>query len=62
MKCRTISTLAGMQLGDLQQSIQRALDNRDALDPYTRAHLTDASKRISKALEAQYVMPTRASF
>ena len=30
-------------------------DDGDNLDPYTRAHLKDASLQIEKALEAQYI-------
>jgi hypothetical protein len=45
------------QLRQIKQSkIDPALENHaEALDPYTRAHLRDASMQIQKALEAQYI-------
>ena len=51
---RTIATLALLQLGELRERIRKSLEG--GLDPYSRAHLTDASRRIEKTLEAQYVV------
>ena len=44
-----------MSLQDLQQRIDRTLaDETDGLDDYTLAHLTEATQRITKALDAQF--------
>jgi hypothetical protein len=46
-------SLARATLADLAGNIDRALDSgHDALDDYTRAHLTDSRERIARALEA----------
>jgi hypothetical protein len=50
---QVIATLAREELRELKSMI----DGADAarVDPYTRAHLADASERISRALEAAYL-------
>jgi len=53
---RTISTLAVQTLRDLGEAMEEVQNDRATkLDPYTRAHLTDAQARIDKALDAEYV-------
>ncbi len=53
---KAISNLCTMQLRDLKTKIGTVLkDNADSLDPYTKAHLTEAEQRITKALDADYV-------
>ena len=62
---KAISNLCVMELRDLQKSIDRDLEAGDkTLDPYTKAHLYEASKRIGKALDADYIynQATPASF
>jgi hypothetical protein len=51
---RTIQSLVRMQLVDILQAISSptAIET----DAYTRAHLYDASKRIEKALNAQFTI------
>jgi hypothetical protein len=45
-----------MELRDLKTSVDKLLETGDkSLDPYSKAHLYEASQRISKALEAEYV-------
>jgi len=54
---KPISTLAMMQLRDLNAKIETTLKAREAdLDAYSRAHLRDANTRITKALDAQYII------
>ncbi|MFG0326438.1 MAG: zinc-dependent metalloprotease [Phycisphaerales bacterium JB037] len=52
-----VANLATMQLRDLHGNIGKLLEGRQAanLDPYSRAHLTEAHIRIAKALDAQYI-------
>ena len=46
-------TVAYAELASLQENIKKALANGEAkLDPYTKAHLTETSSRITKVLEA----------
>ena len=54
---KPISNLVLEQLRQIRQSkIDPVLETHDEnLDPYTRAHLKDASMHVKKALEAQYV-------
>ena len=53
---RPISDLASMELRKLKTRISAVMSEAgDKIDPYTRAHLTDAQERITKALDAQYV-------
>jgi len=47
---RTIQSLVRLQLHD----ILAATENASASDAYTRAHLSDASMKIEKALDAQF--------
>ncbi len=49
---RTIQSLVRMQL----QDILAAIRNANASDAYTRAHLSDASMKIEKALDAQFTI------
>ena len=49
---RAMQSLVRMQLED----IGTAIDGANASDAYTRAHLADASKRIEKALNAQFTI------
>ena len=51
---RTIQSLVRMQLIDILAAIDHA--NAKNADAYTRAHLTDASMKIEKALDAQFTM------
>jgi len=50
---KSISLLARTTLHDLGSSIEEALAG-GKLDPYSRAHLTDAQHRIEKVMEASY--------
>ena len=52
---KAISNLCIMQLSELKESIDGVLDTGKTLDPYTKAHLHEASKRIEKALDADYI-------
>ncbi len=50
-----LSNVASLQLRELRQEIDGAIKKgKGAMDTYTLAHLTDASDRIGRALEAQY--------
>jgi hypothetical protein len=54
--------LARMTLAGLGGDIDRALaGSRPDMDAYTRAHLTDARERISRALDAQMIQTTTYS-
>jgi len=54
---KPISTLARMQITDLQKKLPEALKKQgDKIDPYTRAHLEEAQSLMKKALEAQYIL------
>ena len=48
---RPIQDLAAMQLSDLVADLENVKENRN-LDPYSRAHLLETHKRITKALDA----------
>ena len=53
---KAISNLCIMELLDLKKSIDRDLEAGDkTLDAYSKAHLYEASQRISKALDADYI-------
>ncbi len=52
---KPVSDLACLQLEQLRVRLDALKDN-PVLDPYTKAHLAESSKRIAKALEAQYVI------
>ncbi len=54
-----IATLSAHKLRELKKKIARVLERSDSkIDPYTLAHLEDASIRIEKALDASYVYNT----
>jgi uncharacterized protein DUF4953/uncharacterized protein DUF5117 len=57
---RAISTLAIMTLNDLNTQIKSLLDGSGAskIDPYSRAHLSEISQQIAKAMDAQYIYNT----
>jgi len=58
---KPIATLSTHKLRTLQGRIDDTLKKADSkIDPYTVAHLTDASLRIGKALEADYIYNTDA--
>ena len=54
---KPISNIAVMQLRQLSERIGKITEGSAAnrVDPYTRAHLTEAKLRIDKVLDAQYV-------
>lgn len=53
---KVIANLATSKLREINTKIGRTLDKGDSnLDPYTKAHLSEAKLRIDKALDAQYV-------
>jgi hypothetical protein len=53
---KPIANLVTDKLRQLKDDIDNVMDNNgDNLDPYTKAHLKDASLQIEKALEAQYI-------
>ena len=53
---KPIATLSSQKLRQLQGRIDATLKKADSkIDPYTVAHLTDASLRINKALDADYI-------
>ncbi len=54
---KPVATLVVAKLTQIRQyKIEHVLDTySERLDPYTRAHLKDASMQIKKALDAQYV-------
>jgi hypothetical protein len=54
---RTVSSLARMQLRQLNDSIEKTLEERsDQMDAYTLAHLQDLRILIDKTLDAQVVV------
>lgn len=56
---KPVATLALNQLRQLNEEIGRFLAAETGrLDPYTRAHLTEAQVRIQQALDLRYVYPT----
>ena len=52
---KPIANLATMNLRDLQKKLEKSADNAK-LDAYTKAHLQDSLLRVTKWLEAQYVV------
>ncbi len=53
---KAISNLSVKQLRDLKEKIDQSLKtNSKHMDPYTEAHLSEASHRIEKALDADYI-------
>lgn len=54
---KPITTLAAMQLRELQEAITKCLDAAgENIDPYSQAHLVDAKQRIERALSASYTI------
>jgi hypothetical protein len=52
---KPVSTLAMLQLRELDAKLGKAIENKNRLDRYTLAHLVDSQQRIQQALEAQYI-------
>jgi hypothetical protein len=52
---KPISNLALLRLQDLQTKIDRALEQKAMLDPYSIAHLNEAKIRIGKVLDAEFI-------
>ncbi len=52
---KPVSDLAAQKLGEVKARLD-AVKDRPGLDPYSRAHLAESSKRIEKVLEARYVI------
>ncbi|MEQ1827863.1 MAG: zinc-dependent metalloprotease [Pirellula sp.] len=59
---KPVTALALMQLRDLKRKIDATLEGRNALDPYSLAHLGEAQQRITKAIDAIYVYNMPESF
>jgi hypothetical protein len=57
-----VTSLALMQLRDLKRKIDATLEGRNALDPYSIAHLGESQQRVSKAIDAIYVYNMPSSF
>lgn len=53
---RPIQDLAAMELRDIQKSVAGVIKEKN-LDSYSRAHLLETQKRITKALNADFVVP-----
>ena len=52
---KPVANLALSRLSALLGQINKTLEQRGAIDPYTLAHLDEAARRISKAIDAQYI-------
>ncbi|GAB5407201.1 MAG: zinc-dependent metalloprotease [Aureliella sp.] len=53
---KAISNLCMMEITELKAAIDELLESSgDSLDPYSKAHLAEATQRITKALDADYV-------
>ncbi|MBO6739745.1 MAG: zinc-dependent metalloprotease [Phycisphaerales bacterium] len=52
---KPVKMLSMMHLRKIKDGVDGVLENRDALDAYTRAHLEEVSQRVGKALDAGYV-------
>jgi len=52
---KPVRMLSTMHLRVIKDYADQALESRDALDSYTRAHLEEISVRVGKALDAGYV-------
>lgn len=52
---KPVSTLAVLQLRELDAKLAKALESKNRLDRYTLAHLSDSQQRVKQALEAQYI-------
>ena len=59
---KPVTSLALMQLKDLKRKIDATVEARNALDPYSVAHLSEAQQRIVKAIDAIYVYNMPSSF
>jgi hypothetical protein len=56
---KPISNLSTAQLRDLKKQIDRVLSDKELnADPYSAAHLSEASVRIEKALDAGFIYNT----
>jgi hypothetical protein len=56
---KATANLSVQYLRDLKTKLDSALSGGGArLDPYTKAHFSEASVRIAKALDAQYIYNT----
>ncbi|RUL84649.1 DUF5117 domain-containing protein [Tautonia sociabilis] len=55
---KPIATLARMELLELKAKCDTALEGKDDIDPYTRAHLLAACELIDRALDAQLIYNT----
>jgi len=51
---KAITSLSAGELRELRGRMEPYIKSGGNLDPYTKAHLADAAKRIDKALDAQY--------
>ena len=52
---KPVSDLASLKLTEVKNKLEVAM-NKEGLDAYTKAHLSESAKRITKALEARYVI------
>lgn len=52
---KPVSTLAVLQLRELDAKLGKSLEAKNRLDRYTLAHLADSQQRVKQALEAQYI-------
>jgi hypothetical protein len=52
---KPISDLAALKLGEIKGKLEAAV-NKEGLDAYSKAHLSESAKRIAKSLEARYVI------
>jgi len=59
---KPVTALALMHLKELKRKIDATLEGRNALDPYSLAHLGEAQQRITKAIDAIYVYNMPSSF
>ena len=59
---KPVTALSMMQLKELKRKIDATLEGRNALDPYSLAHLGEAQTRIAKAIDAIYVYNMPSSF
>jgi len=54
---KPIANLAAMNLGELKKKLEKS-SKSTKLDAYTKAHLQDALLRVTKWIDAQYVVRT----
>src|SRR5690606_38649773 len=52
---KPVSTLAVLQLRELDARLGKAMEARNRLDRYTLAHLADCQQRVKQALDAQHI-------